>query len=214
MSMSVFAADDMAYGTSECTPGMTQLLLRLVAMLDSHDPLLAGHGERVSAYSDLLGKSIGLSETDRELLRWSALIHDAGKLDLSSAILSSESPPSDEEWVAIRTHPEKGWAIVSELRPWLGDWLLAVSQHHERFDGKGYPAHLSSSKISLAGRIVAIADAFDVITSWRSYKNQARPEEGRAELARCAGGQFDPELVRAFLSVSLGEVKPILQNPS
>lgn len=198
----------------DCTPDMTRLLLKLVAMLDSHDPLLAGHGERVSAYSDLLGRAIGLPDSDRELLRWSALIHDTGKLDVSSAILSSPSPPSEEEWQAIRTHPEKGWVTTEALRPWLGDWLLAVSQHHERFDGTGYPAKLSATEISLAGRIVAIADSFDVITSWRSYKKQARPEEGRAELARCAGAQFDPELVRAFLSVSLGEIKPILQNPS
>jgi len=212
--MSVFPADDLVVGNAECTPGMTQLLLRLVARLDSHDPLLAGHGERVSAYSNLLGRAIGLSESDLEQLRWSALIHDAGKLDVPSVILRSPNPPSEHEWASIRTHPENGRLIVEELQPWLGEWLLAVSQHHERVDGTGYPSHLEGSDISLAGRIVAIADAFDVITSWRSYKKQARPEEGRAELARHAGDQFDPELVRAFLSVSLGDIKPILQNPS
>jgi len=212
--MSSSSVDGTACGKSNCSPDMTQLLLRLVARLDSHDPLLAGHGERVSAYSDLLGKAIGLSESDRESLRWSALIHDAGKLDVSSTILSSSDPPSADDWTEIRTHPGQGWVVVQTLRPWLGDWLLAVSQHHERFDGKGYPGHLAGSDISLAGRIVAIADTFDVITSWRSYKKQSRPEDGRAALARCAGEQFDPELVRAFLSVSLGDIKPILQNPS
>lgn len=103
--------------------------------------------------------------------------------------------------------------MVQPLNPWLGDWLLAVKEHHERFDGRGYPLSLWGTDISLAGRIVAVADSFDVITSWRTYKKQSRPEGGRAELSRRAGAQFDPELVRAFLSVPWGALTPILQKP-
>ena len=104
-------------------------------------------------------------------------------------------------------HPVFGAEFVDPLREWLGEWATAVTQHHERWDGKGYPAGLAGEEISFPGRIVAVADVFDVITSARSYKEASGAVAGREEIARCAGTQFDPRVVRALLSVSIGRLR-------
>ena len=103
-----------------------------------------------------------------------------------------------------------GETLVEPLNAWLGTWTGAVGYHHENWDGKGYPRGVAGEEIPLAGRIVAIADVYDVITSARSYKEPASPTEARAELARCAGTQFDPRLVRAFVNISLGRMRLVL----
>ena len=115
--------------------------------------------------------------------------------------------PTDEEWQFIRSHPELGARLAEPLRAWLGEWADAISDHHERWDGKGYPRGIEGDDISLAGRIVAVADVFDVITSARSYKEPGDAVAARDEIARCAGAQFDPRVVRAFLSISLGRLR-------
>ena len=107
----------------------------------------------------------------------------------------------------MRRHPEFGGEIVAPLRGWLGAWADAVTQHHERWDGGGYPAGASGEQIGLAARIVAVADVFDVITSARSYKSASDAQAAREEIAHCAGAQFDPRVVRAFLAISLGRLR-------
>ena len=99
--------------------------------------------------------------------------------------------------------------VAEPLREWLGPWLDAIGQHHERWDGAGYPAGLSGVGISQAARIVAVADAYDTITSARSYKKALPAAAARAELARCAGEQFDPQIVRAFLAIGLGRLRRV-----
>ena len=141
---------------------------------------------------------------DRDRLQWACLLHDIGKLAVPAHILSKAGRPDDEEWAILKRHPAVGGEIVDSLAPWLGEWGRAASEHHERWDGKGYPRALAGEQISLAGRIVAVADAYDVITSTRSYKKPMSAEAARRELVRCAGTQFDPTVVRAFLNVSLG----------
>ncbi len=189
------------------TTQAAQRLLALVAALDVHDGLTRGHSERVRAYSQLIGRELGLGEGELEMLNWAALLHDVGKLEISTEILNKTGRPTDAEWEAIRRHPAFGEALVEPLREWLGVWAAAVSDHHERWDGAGYPRRLAGTDISLAGRIVAVADVFDVITSARSYKDASSMAEGRQEIARGAGTQFDPEVVRAFLAVSLGRAR-------
>lgn len=110
----------------------------------------------------------------------------------------------------MRRHPEFGQELTVSLRGWLGEWYDAVGQHHERWDGKGYPLGVSGDEIGLAARIVAVADVFDVITSARSYKTAAPSTAARDEIARCAGTQFDPHVVRAFLNVSLGRLRLVM----
>ncbi len=195
-------------GQAGATPvEAAQQLLALVAALDTHDPLTRGHSDRVRAYAQMIAEEMHLSSEEVDLLNWAALLHDIGKLDVPTEILAKEGRPTDDEWAILKRHPEFGGEIVAPLRSWLGDWTEAVTQHHERWDGKGYPAGTAGEEIALAGRIVAIADVFDVITSARSYKDASDALAGREEIARCAGAQFDPKVVRAFLGISLGRLR-------
>ncbi len=177
--------------------------VELVAMLSRHDRMTRGHTERVRAYSDLIAEELGLSTAERGLLAWGALLHDVGKMAVPPEILNKQTRPTDAEWEILAGHPTAAARLLEPLQYWLGEWLLAAPQHHERWDGSGYPLGLAGTEISLAGRIVAVADAYDVITSSRSYKQSMSPEAARKELIRCAGTQFDPDVVRAFLNVSL-----------
>jgi putative nucleotidyltransferase with HDIG domain len=164
----------------------------------------------VSAFNDLIADEIGLSQSDRATLRWAALLHDIGKLHVHTRTLNKPGKLTDAEWRAIKRHPEIGARIVAPLRPWLGDWLDGVGQHHERFDGHGYPNGLAGAEISEAARIIAVADAFEVMTALRSYKRPVSARAAREELTRCAGTHFDPRMVRAFLNVSIGKVSTVM----
>jgi hypothetical protein len=187
-----------------------EILLQLVAALDDHDKITRGHAERVRAYAYSLGKQLHLADDDLDRLNWAALLHDIGKLEVSTEILNKDGKPTDEEWEQLRLHPLYGETLVESLGEWLGEWTEAVGYHHERWDGKGYPRGIAGDAIPLAGRIVAIADVFDVITSARSYKEPATATEAREELTRCAGSQFDPRLVRAFVNISLGRMRLVM----
>ena len=147
-----------------------EILFHLVGALDVHDRITRGHAERVRAYAYSLGRELGLAADDLDRLNWAALLHDIGKLEVSTEILNKPGRPTDEEWQQLRAHPLYGETLVEPLREWLGDWADAVGYHHERWDGTGYPRGVAGAEIPLAGRIVAIADVFDVITSARSYK--------------------------------------------
>ncbi len=178
--------------------------LELVSLLSNHDRLTRGHAERVRAYSDLIAQEMGLSDSDRLHLAWGVLLHDIGKLHVPSEILNKEGKLTAEEWDILQKHPTAGVELLKPLSGWLGEWLSATEDHHERWDGNGYPNGTAGSEISLAGRIAAVADAYDVITSKRSYKEPMSAEAARSELVECSGSQFDPEVVRAFLAVSIG----------
>jgi hypothetical protein len=186
------------------------LLLELVAALNSHDRVTRGHCERVRSYAVLIGQELGLSTEQLDLLNWSALLHDVGKLSVPAAILNKPGRPDEEEWQLLKAHPLYGETLVAPLRQWLGEWADAVGYHHERWDGAGYPRGLEGTSIPLPGRIVAVADVYDVITSARSYKEAGSAASGREEISRCAGSQFDPRVVRAFLGVPLRRMRLIM----
>ncbi len=185
-------------------------LIALAATLNDHDRLTRGHTERVRAYSVMIGEQMGLEGDELELLNWSGLIHDIGKLTVPAEILTKAGKPTDAEWGILRKHPAAADLLVEPLRPWLGLWAESATQHHERFDGKGYPNGIAGHDITLAGRIVAVADAYDVMTSARSYKQPMPADEARKELAANAGTQFDPDVVRAFLTISIGRVRLVM----
>ncbi len=182
-------------------------LVELAALLTAHDRRTRGHSERVRAYADMIAEHLRLGDEDRNKLRWGAMLHDIGKLTVSPAILNKKGRPDPEEWEAIKGHPGAAVNFLKPLESWLGTWASAAWEHHERWDGKGYPLGLSGRKISLSGRIVAIADSYEVMTATRSYKKPMPAAEARQELQKCAGTQFDPDVVRAFLKVSLGRLR-------
>ncbi|MGE0141362.1 MAG: Ig-like domain-containing protein, partial [Ilumatobacteraceae bacterium] len=185
-------------------------LVALAGALNAHDRRTRGHTERVRAYTLMIGEEMHLPKADLDRLHWAGLVHDIGKLEVPGEILNKPGRPDDAEWEVLKQHPARGLSLVAPLRGWLGEWADAASQHHERWDGKGYPFGLAGEQITLSGRIVAVADAFDVMTSVRSYKKAMTPEEARAELLRCAGTQFDPEIVRAFLNISVGKLRLVM----
>ncbi len=185
-------------------------ILTLVTALSSHHRKTRGHSERVRAYTDLIADELRLPAGDRDRLRWSALLHDVGKITVHVDILNKSGKPSEAEWEILRQHPLEGQRILEPLREWLGEWGLAVAQHHENFDGTGYPFGISGEQISLGARIVSVADAFEVMTSARSYKSPLSPSAARKELTRCAGTQFDPAIVRAFLDISVGRQRWVI----
>ncbi|MCP5027936.1 MAG: HD domain-containing protein [Actinomycetia bacterium] len=186
---------------------VAEKMLGLMAALNHHDRLTRGHSERVRAYSNLIAEEMGLEGEELNKLRWAALLHDVGKLEVPYEILNKKGRLTDDEFDIVKTHPEVGMRYVEPLRQWLGEWVEAVGQHHERWEGGGYPAGTAGTDIALAGRIVSVADTYDVITAARSYKKPMSPEAARRELARCAGTQFDPEVVRAFLNAGIGARK-------
>ena len=190
-------------GISDEPTVAAEQIVALAATLSAHDRRTRGHAERVRAFTDLIAEELRLPDDDRDRLRWSALLHDVGKLTVHADILNKPGALSDEEWETMRRHPLEGARLTAPLAPWLGPWAKTIAEHHERFDGQGYPHGLAGHEISLGGRIVAVADSYDTMTSLRSYHKPKTAEAARAELAAYAGAQFDPTVVRAFLAVSV-----------
>jgi hypothetical protein len=151
-----------------------------------------------------------LGRRDRELLRWAALLHDVGKLKVPAPTLERTGLLTDADWHELRRHPVEGARLIAPLRAWLGPWSSTVVQHHERWDGTGYPGGLAGIHISLGARIVAVADAFETMTAASSGARPAVAAEAREELTRCAGRQFDPVVVRAFLRISIGRLRWVM----
>ena len=194
-------------GLPDAPAEAAEKVLELAALLNVHDRRTRGHSERVRVYADLLAEELSLSADDRSRLHWAALLHDIGKLVVPSHILNKDGEPDATEWEVLRRHPLEGERFVEPLRGWLGGWAAAIGEHHERYDGGGYPRGLAGQEISLAARIVAVADSYEVMTAVRAYKKPVPAAEARRELARCAGSQFDPVVVRAFLHISLGRLR-------
>ena len=181
-------------------------ILGLLTALGVHDRRTRGHSERVRVFTDVLAAELHLPEEARDRLRWASLLHDLGKVRVPADVLNKPAALAADEWEMIRRHPDQGAALAGPLLDWLGEWGAAISQHHERFDGMGYPRGLAGHEIAQAGRIVAVADTFEVMTAVRSYKRPMSVAVARRELADVAGTQLDPACVRAFLGASLPRV--------
>src|SRR5580765_2163378 len=171
----------------------------LAAALDARDPYTAGHSERVSTLSVMMGRTMNLASNDLEILRLGALLHDIGKIGVSDQILRKNGPLTTEEFEQIKRHPALGARILRQV-PFLASHLPIVELHHERPDGRGYPFGLRGEDIPLAARIVHVADAFDAMTSARAYRAARGSSEAFAELQRFSGTQFDSVCVEALLA--------------
>ncbi|MEV6109434.1 HD-GYP domain-containing protein [Streptomyces sp. NPDC051940] len=170
----------------------------LVQAVDIKDRYTRGHSERVGRASVLIGRELGMAEERQEVLRFAGILHDVGKLGVPTRILRKDGPLTDEERRVIQLHPEYGHEMVRGIG-FLGEARSAILHHHERLDGRGYPHGLVGDDIPEFARVVAVADAFDAMTSTRSYSRAREVSVALAELERCAGRQFDPRMVHALV---------------
>ena len=168
--------------------------------VEAKDPYTRGHSDRVSAYSVLIGEKLGLSEDDLKILRVGGLFHDIGKIGIPDSILLKESKLTDDEYSEIKSHPAIGAHILCNAEVFK-DIIPIVKHHHERYDGKGYPGQLKGKDIPYFARIATIADAFDAMTSKRTYRNSLPIDVVKAEIEKNLGTQFDPEIGKVFLDI-------------
>ncbi|WP_239086208.1 HD-GYP domain-containing protein, partial [Streptomyces parvus] len=169
----------------------------LVHAVDIKDTYTRGHSERVGRASVLIARELGMDDRRVEGLRFAGILHDIGKLGVPTRVLRKDGPLTPEERRIMELHPEYGHEIVRGIG-FLDEARDAILHHHERLDGSGYPYGLSGSRIPEFARVVAVADAFDAMTSTRSYRRARPVPAALAELKRCAGSQFDPRMVGAL----------------
>ena len=182
------------------TGAYTDTVTSLVKAVETKDRYTSGHSERVSDISAKIAKEIGLSEEEMQSLKRIAALHDIGKIGVPNRILTKPSSLSDEEYDLIKEHPKIGAQILKNVE-FLQDYIPAVYYHHERMDGSGYNSGLSGENIPLYARIIAIADAYDAMTSDRAYRQALNRQEVVKEFEKAMGTQFDPKLVRALFKV-------------
>lgn len=175
-------------------------LTALTSALDAKDAYTHGHSYRVSRYALQLGRALGLSGKRMELLEYAALLHDIGKIGVSGDIISKDGKLTDEEYHAMKAHPDIGAKIIERLK-FLNEAAQIVKYHHERPDGKGYPEGLQGEAIPFEARILHVCDTLDAMTSTRSYRKARSVEETMAEFQKCRGTQFDPEVVDALVGL-------------
>lgn len=176
----------------------------LTAAIDAKDRYTCGHSARVAQLAAQLARASGASESFAELIHITGLVHDVGKIGVPEAILRKTSRLTPAEFDQVKKHPRIGHDIIKDI-PALRDTLPGVLHHHERFDGGGYPDGLRGEQIPLEARILALADTFDAMSSTRSYRPAVPREHTLAEIARCSGTQFDPELAPLFLELDFSE---------
>lgn len=168
--------------------------------VEAKDPYTRGHSDRVSEFAVLIGTKMGLDEKTIHILKIGGLFHDIGKIGIPDSILLKESKLSDDEYSQIKNHPTIGAHILGNATVFQ-DIIPIVKYHHERYDGRGYPSQLAGTDIPLIARITAVADAFDAMTSKRTYRDSLPMEKVISEFQRCRGTQFDPELTDVFLDI-------------
>lgn len=182
--------------------------------VEAKDSYTRGHSDRVSAYSVLIGEELGLYDKDLNVLKVGGLFHDIGKIGISDTILLKPTKLTDDEYNELKKHPSIGKQIISNSSIFR-DIVPIVYSHHERFDGQGYPGHLKGEEISFLARIVSVADAFDAMTSRRSYRGEMDLDFVRNEIIKCSGTQFDPEVANAFINIldnKFDKIKEIRQK--
>jgi diguanylate cyclase (GGDEF)-like protein len=193
-----------AFENAEHLAQMRELYLAsvkaLAAAVDARDPYTRSHSARVAALARTIGDEMHMTSDQLRRVQLGALLHDIGKIGVPDAILNKPGPLTADEWVIMRTHPAVGGSILAAVEP-LRDLVPIVTAHHERFDGAGYPDRLAGDTVPIEAYVVAAADAFEVIVSRRAYKQAQSVEFACAELVRCRGTQFHPDVVDAFLRV-------------
>ncbi|MFZ5775122.1 MAG: HD domain-containing phosphohydrolase [Thermodesulfobacteriota bacterium] len=176
------------------------IMLSLQTALEEKDMYTAGHTTRVTQYAVAIGRAMRLTRDDLVVLERACQVHDIGKLVVDVSYIRKPGPLTDEEWVLMKKHPEIGANIIKPLA-FMRQELFIVRHHHERIDGRGYPDGLCGDELDLLTKIITVADSYDAMTSKRSYKQNMSQQDAIAEMHRCSGAQFDPEVVRVFVEV-------------
>jgi hypothetical protein len=189
-AMAQFAAQERAYAAT---------MAALCQAVETKDFYTRGHSERVSRGSAMIAREIGMRASRVEAIRYAGMLHDVGKLGVPTTVLQKSGPLTEEELAAIQLHPMRGLEIVREIG-FLDEALAGIMHHHERIDGRGYPMGLAGDEIPEFARVLAVADAFDAMTSNRSYRGARSVEAAIADLRKWSGTHFDPALVDAFVA--------------
>jgi putative nucleotidyltransferase with HDIG domain len=175
-----------------------ETMLALSKALEARKLYPEGYGQQITNLSEQIALNVGYPSEAMETVHWAALLHDIGKLGIPDQVLKNPGPLTSEEWAVVRKHPQIGAEIVINISNLL-DVAELVQDHHERWDGTGYPNGMSGEEIPLGARIIAVADAYTAMVNHRVYRSACTPDEATAELERCSGTIFDPGVVRAFL---------------
>ncbi len=191
---------DLERAFDEVATAYQSTLSALVAALDAREQETGDHSQRVVRFTLAIAERMGIRSPQIDDVGRGALLHDIGKIGVTDAILLKPGPLTPDEWTLMRKHPEIGYEIIRHI-PFLGEAAPIVLSHQERWDGTGYPRGLRREEIVLGARIFAVADTLDAIVSDRPYRKGSPFETARQEIVRCAGTQFDPVVVEAFLSV-------------
>lgn len=180
----------------------------LAAAIDGKDPYTRGHSERVSRFSVATAQALGLTEVEIEKIRISALLHDVGKIGIDDRILKKPSALTDEEFEIMKTHPQKGFKIMSQI-PAMRDFLPGMYMHHEMINGQGYPQGLQGDELPIQARIVSVADTFDAMTTERPYQRAMDLEAALTRLKSFIGTRYDARVVAAFVAAcEAGKIRP------
>src|ERR1022692_4125896 len=190
-AMGQFAEQQRAYAAT---------MEALCQAVETKDFYTRGHSERVSRGSGMIAREIGMRPDRADAISYAGMLHDVGKLGVPTKVLQKDGPLTEEEFAAIQLHPMRGLEIVRQIG-FLNEALTGIMHHHERMDGRGYPMGFAGAEIPEFARIIAVADAFDSMTSNRSYRQARGIAEAVTELRKGSGSQFDPALVEAFIAV-------------
>lgn len=198
--LSSITIDEVQRKIKRAGSALAENIPTLVAIIDAKDVNTCGHSERVTKYSVAIAKAMGITGEELSNIQYGALLHDIGKINVEEHILDKPGRLSEHELYSIRNHPNFGANFLSTI-DYLKKVTPLVLYHHERWDGNGYPEGIKGENIPLGARIIAVADAFDAMTSDRPYKKSFLVEEAVKELTRCRGTQFDPAVVDAFIKL-------------
>jgi putative nucleotidyltransferase with HDIG domain len=171
----------------------------LAEALDIREHETGDHSKRVACHTLVLARRFTADTDQLRQIYWGALLHDIGKIGIADAILLKQGALNEDEWLEMRTHPEKGYRIVAQI-PGMEQAAQIILSHEERFDGTGYPRGLKGEQISLGARLFALIDTLDAMTSDRSYRKALSFDQSHAEIVKMSGTQFDPVAVQAFLA--------------